>query len=228
MLYIDSDNQGVVGHISLAFEDYFGEVFHTKPIPMEVELSVTCSTGTAFEVTFDASEGLPSSELSRGDEVRIGRDIRFVQTITYVDHNTKTHIKSFAVRDDYLGAVANAEKFLLAHGSGSRLYRRDVSKEIREALLNIPNSRVEGVSVEKLEISGDHVAKDGYYTGTKFTSAANHDGNFVAGDLIRLRSQIRVVTKQAAKEVEYHGTAGVQGAVTNADTKTEVVFRANM
>merc|ERR1719421_1632973 len=112
-LYIDSDAQNVVGHISLAFEDYFGEVFHTKPIPMEVELSVTCEVTSAAKntVTFDATEGLPSSELSRGDQVRIGREIRFVETITYVDHNTKTHIKSFTVRQQYLGAASGEEDF---------------------------------------------------------------------------------------------------------------------
>merc|ERR1711871_1749799 len=54
-LYIDSDSQNVVGSVSLAFEDYFGEVFQTKPIPLEVELSVTVSAVTSNdrEVTFD-------------------------------------------------------------------------------------------------------------------------------------------------------------------------------
>jgi len=190
----------LVGHFSLTFEDYFGEKFVTRPIPTEVEMSVTVSTGTAKVVTFDGGVGLPVSELSRGDEVRIGRDIRFVEKITYVDHNTKTHIKSFEVRDGYLGAIANMENFHTAHPSGSRLYRRDVSKEIREALLSVPNSRVEGVSVEKLEISGDFVAKGEYDpTNTKITFAANHAG-WAVGDLVRVRSHIRIVTDTTAMQ----------------------------
>merc|ERR1711871_1911672 len=48
-LYIDSDSQNVVGSVSLAFEDYFGEVFQTKPIPLEVELSVTVSAVTSSD-----------------------------------------------------------------------------------------------------------------------------------------------------------------------------------
>jgi hypothetical protein len=81
----------LIGHFTLAFEDYFGETFVTRPIPIEVEMSVSVSAAAAgFDVLFDGAEGLPSSELSRGDEIRIGRDIRFVETISYVDHNTKT------------------------------------------------------------------------------------------------------------------------------------------
>merc|ERR1711968_225281 len=185
----------LVGHFSLAFEDYFGEKFVTRPIPTEVEMSVTVSAASGgLVVLFDGGVGLPVSELSRGDEIRIGRDIRFVETITYVDHNTKTHIKSFKVRDGYLGAPADAEKFTDAHPSASRLYRRDVSKEIREALLNVPNSRIEGVSVEKLEISGDYVAKDGALTDNSddgdigFTVAG-----WKVGDLVRVKSGIRIV-----------------------------------
>merc|ERR1711871_598474 len=184
----------VIGHFALTFEDYFGEKFVTRPIPTEVEMSVTVSTDTNFKVTFDGGVGLPSGELSRGDEIRIGQDIRFVETITYVDHNTKTHIKSFEVRDKYIGAPENAEKFTVLHGSGSRLYRRDVSKEIREALLNVPNSRIEGVSVEKIEISGDFVAKDGALADNSddgditFTVAG-----WKIGDLVRVKSTVRIV-----------------------------------
>merc|ERR1711871_1016656 len=184
----------VIGHFALTFEDYFGEKFVTRPIPTEVEMSVTWATDTNFKVTFDGGVGLPSGELSRGDEIRIGQDIRFVETITYVDHNTKTHIKSFEVRDKYIGAPENAEKFTVLHGSGSRLYRRDVSKEIREALLNVPNSRIEGVSVEKIEISGDFVAKDGALAD------ASDDGDITftvagwkIGDLVRVKSTVRIV-----------------------------------
>merc|ERR1712054_414221 len=193
------------------------------PTTTEVEMSVTVSVAAnSKEVVFDGGVGLPVSELSRGDEIRIGRDIRFVETITYVDHNTKTHVKSFVVRDAYLGGAANGEKFTVAHPSASRLYRRDVSKEIREALLNVPNSRIEGVSVEKLEISGDiatdtsdAVFKTATYKADSTTegiieAVTNHKG-WMVGDLVRIRSHIRIVTDTSdANKLKVKGGLGVE------------------
>ena len=72
---------------------------------------------------------------------------------------TRELMKKFHSARWYLGAPPT-EKFQ-SRMDLAAVYRRDVSKEIREALLNVPNSRIEGVSVEKLEISGDYVAKTG-------------------------------------------------------------------
>merc|ERR1711988_286144 len=220
----------LIGHFTLAFEDYFGETFTTRPIPLEVEMSVSVSVAAAgLVVLFDGAEGLPVSELSRGDEIRIGQDIRFVGRITYVDHNTKTHIKSFSVRDAYLGAGTGGENFHSAHATGSRLYRRDVSKEIREALLNVPNARIEGVSVEKLEISGDQfgittATYDVDSTTNQFGTAskANIGDGWKSGDLIRIRSMVRVVTSAATGVINFHGS---MGAETDA---YQVPYRAAM
>merc|ERR1719473_1758536 len=220
----------LIGHFTLAFEDYFGETFTTRPIPLEVEMSVSVSVAAAgLAVLFDGAEGLPVSELSRGDEIRIGQDIRFVETITYVDHNTKTHIKSFSVRDEYLGAGSNGENFHSAHATGSRLYRRDVSKEIREALLSVPNARIEGVSVEKLEISGDQYGITTAQYGVDATtnqfgtaSVANIGAGWKSGDLIRIRSMVRVVTSAATGQINFYGSMG-------ADTdQFQVPYRAAM
>merc|ERR1711975_51889 len=220
----------LIGHFALTFEDYFGEKFVTRPIPTEVEMSVTVSVAAdSKEVVFDGGVGLPVSELSRGDEIRIGRDIRFVETITYVDHNTKTHIKSFLVRDEYLGAAGGGENFHSAHATGSRLYRRDVSKEIREALLNVPNARIEGVSVEKLEISGDQYGITTAQYGVDATtnqfgtaSVANIGAGWKSGDLIRIRSMVRVVTSAATGQINFYGSMG-------ADTdQFQVPYRAAM
>merc|ERR1712054_47836 len=229
----------LIGHFTLAFEDYFGETFTTRPIPLEVEMSVSVSVAAGgLVVLFDGAEGLPVSELSRGDEIRIGQDIRFVETITYVDHNTKTHIKSFSVRDAYLGAGTGGENFHSAHATGSRLYRRDVSKEIREALLNVPNARIEGVSVEKLEISGDAVvgasatagvatAKYGQVAsidqiGQVDDASSNIELHWKAGDLIRVRSMVRIVTSAPTDAVNFYGSMG-------ADTdEFQVPYRAAM
>merc|ERR1711975_8490 len=220
----------LIGHFTLAFEDYFGETFTTRPIPLEVEMSVSVSVAAGgLAVLFDGAEGLPVSELSRGDEIRIGQDIRFVETITYVDHNTKTHIKSFSVRDAYLGAGTGGENFHSAHATGSRLYRRDVSKEIREALLNVPNARIEGVSVEKLEISGDQYGITTAQYGVDATtnqfgtaSVANIGAGWKSGDLIRIRSMVRVVTSAATGQINFYGSMG-------ADTdQFQVPYRAAM
>merc|ERR1711988_413792 len=197
---------------------------------LEVEMSVSVSVAAGgLAVLFDGAEGLPVSELSRGDEIRIGQDIRFVETITYVDHNTKTHIKSFSVRDAYLGAGSNGENFHSAHATGSRLYRRDVSKEIREALLNVPNARIEGVSVEKLEISGDQYGITTAQYGVDSTtnqfgtaSVANIGADWKSGDLIRIRSMVRVVTSAATGQINFYGSMG-------ADTdQFQVPYRAAM
>merc|ERR1711988_1610538 len=205
---------------------------------LEVEMSVSVSVAAGgLVVLFDGAEGLPVSELSRGDEIRIGQDIRFVGRITYVDHNTKTHIKSFSVRDEYLGAGSNGENFHSAHATGSRLYRRDVSKEIREALLNVPNARIEGVSVEKLEISGDAVVASGTagvvtakygqvasidQIGQVDDASSNIELHWKAGDLIRVRSMVRIVTSAPTDAVNFYGSMG-------ADTdEFQVPYRAAM
>merc|ERR1712178_489433 len=212
-----------IGYFVFMFEDYFGEKFVICLIFIEVEMFVIVLVVVdSKEVVFDGGVGLPVSELSRGDEIRIGRDIRFVETITYVDHNTKTHVKSFVVRDACLGGAANAEKFIDLHPSASRLYRRDVSKEIREALLNVPNSRIEGVSVEKLEISGDiatdtsdAVFKTATYKADSTTegiieAVTNHKG-WMVGDLVRIRSHIRIVTDTSdANKLKVKGGLGVE------------------
>merc|ERR1712022_111666 len=164
-------------------------------------------------------------------------DIRFVETITFVDHNTKTHIKSFVVRDEYLGATLEGENFHGAHASGSRLYRRDVSKEIREALLNVPNARIEGVSVEKLAISdaavgatataGVVTAKYGQVAsidqiGQVDDGSSNIEDHWKAGDLVRVRSMVRIVTSTSTDTVNFYGSMG-------ADTdEFQVPYRAAM
>merc|ERR1711959_366957 len=155
-----------------------------------------------------------------------------------VDHNTKTHIKSFSVRDGYLGAGRNGENFHSAHATGSRLYRRDVSKEIREALLSVPNARIEGVSVEKLEISGDAVvgasatagvltAKYGQVAsidqiGQVDNASSNIELYWKEGDLVRVRSMVRIVTSTSTDAVNFYGSMG-------ADTdEFQVPYRAAM
>merc|ERR1711968_324850 len=139
------------------------------------------------------------------------------------DHNTKTHIKSFTVRQQYLGAASGEEDFHGAHGSGSRIYRQDVSKEIREALLSIPNSRIEGVSVEKLEISGDYKGKvkstDGTAEAIENSDDSSFDEKFAVGDVVRIKSHLRVVTSTPDTKVSILGDVGA--------TSDEPIYKAN-
>merc|ERR1711968_13911 len=139
------------------------------------------------------------------------------------DHNTKTHIKSFTVHQQYLGAASGEEDFHGAHGSGSRIYRQDVSKEIREALLSIPNSRIEGVSVEKLEISGDYKGKvkstDGTAEAIENSDDSSFDEKFAVGDVVRIKSHLRVVTATPDTKVSFVGDVGA--------SSNEPIYKAN-
>ena len=66
-------------------------------------------------------------------------------------------------------------------------------------MLNIPNKRVEGVSVEKIEMSGDFQILGATYQqigadGRTVKGFSTIEDGFAAGDLIRIRSHIRVVS----------------------------------
>jgi hypothetical protein len=136
--------------------------------------------GTATTtVTFDCADGLPAHELSEYDYVRIGADYLKVEAaahaggtwatraITWADQvsvndantvtpivefrSSKTHIRSFqTVTAAATGTGGNGEP----HLEGTRIYRQDVSPEIRRALEAIPNNRIEGCSVEAIERTG--------------------------------------------------------------------------
>ena len=97
--------------------------------------------------------------------------------------------------------LKNAEKFHRGHAIGTRIYRQDVSKEIREALLSIPNDRIQGVSVEKIDMSGDFIASSANYQqlgydGRVVKPDSGIDKSFTSGDLVRIRSHIRVVARK--------------------------------
>merc|ERR1711968_230094 len=157
-LVIDSDKQAAIGHFYLTFTDFYGDEFKTLPIPTEVQLSVSGSTDTASGatiLTFDGnSAGLPATELTRGDTIRIGADYKRVVAVTY--KNTESSVtKGLFIESVRLdSAPKHGSKSDKHHYPGTRIYRTDVSKEIREALLNIPNGRIEGVSVEKIDRAG--------------------------------------------------------------------------
>ena len=75
----------------------------------------------------------------------------------------KTHITTFKTRS--AAVTGKSASTGGGHVAGTRIYRMDVSKEIREALQAIPNNRIEGVSVEAIERTGYQPYPVGMETG---------------------------------------------------------------
>jgi hypothetical protein len=229
-LVIDSDAQAAIGHFYLTFTDFYGDEFKSLPIPTEVQLSVTASTSTEYNasiLTFDGnSAGLPATELTRGDTIRIGADYKRVVAILY--KNTNYDASGSGV--DY-GVTKGLfiEKVMLdsapKHGSistghhypGTRVYRTDVSKEIREALLNIPNGRIEGVSVEKIDRAGRSIGTSDV-TGNDGTIGFSADSEAKVGDIVRVKDEITRVESIASDDLTVVTVFAKPGASSNTAT----------
>merc|ERR1712093_556842 len=151
-LIIDSAEQGAIGHFYLQFTDFYGDSFSTLPIPMEVQLSVQAKVSTTT-VTFEGA-GLPADELTRGDTVRIGSSYKRVVSLTFKETDSPStrglFIATATLDSGAISGNGGSGVFL----DGTRIYRTDVSKEIRDALQSVPNGRIEGVSVEKIDRTG--------------------------------------------------------------------------
>merc|ERR1719247_3118389 len=265
-LVIQSDHQIPIGHFSLTFTDYYGDEFTTKPIPTEVQLSckgksVSDLTNWATSPTNDINgftfstvtcpDGLPATELSEYDYVRIGADMLKVvhseifttstdRAIVYADNadqftEARTHIRSFMTASKAYGGD---------HGEGTRVYRMDVSKEIREALQAIPNNRVEGVSAEAIERTGVQpwpVDQTPRASTTNFLPAGTTTGTLTpdtgtllrsesiselyrkVGDIIRMGDDLRRVEYRTGANGVIH-TLGEFATTTTADA----LFKQNM
>jgi hypothetical protein len=194
-LTIVSDSQLPIGHFTLTVTDYYGDQFTTMPIPTEIQLSVTASASSTT-VTFDGA-GLPSSELTKGDYIRLGRDYRRVTAVTYVLPSSATDGREQYIESVTVEVAVAAGMDSGAHTSGTRVYRCDVSKEIRDALEAIPNGRVPGVSVE-------HINRAGYYEGvvasTALPTSLASSRTAVSGDSFRIGDTIHVRGATAVPE----------------------------
>merc|ERR1711871_20512 len=207
-LIIDSAEQGAIGHFYLHFTDFYGDSFSTLPIPLEVQLSVQAKVSTTT-VTFEGA-GLPADELTRGDTVRIGSSYKRVTQLTYKEtDSTSTRGLFIATATLDTGAISGnggSGEFL----DGTRIYRTDVSKEIREALLSVPNGRIEGVSVEKIDRTGRYVTTVGtnYESGTNDgdTIAATNGTGIVAGDIIRAGKHLARVEAVSSNDLKIKTT----------------------
>jgi hypothetical protein len=100
-------------------------------------------------------EGLRADEISVGDVVVNGNEIRVVQSLEYADGNERTHYRYMTLRGhfgDGLTATAHSTS------TDNTFYRITVEKEIREALRALPNGRIQDVTVEA-------ITNGGYFTG---------------------------------------------------------------
>merc|ERR1711968_413653 len=102
-------------------------------------------------------EGLRVDEISIGDVVVNGNEIRVVQSLEYADGNERTHYRYMTLRGHFgngLAAVTHAND----GSTDNTFYRITVEKEIREALRALPNGRIQDVTVEA-------ITNGGYFTG---------------------------------------------------------------
>merc|ERR1711871_538413 len=107
-------------------------------------------------------EGLRVDEISIGDVVVNGNEIRVVQSLEYADGNERTHYRYMTLRGHFgngLAAVTHADD----GSTDNTFYRITVEKEIREALRALPNGRIQDVTVEA-------ITNGGYFTGVSTMS----------------------------------------------------------
>lgn len=238
-LYIDSFNGKNTGSFTLTFVDEYGDKWTTRPIPTRVRLSVTASgiptqvsSSTTWEVNLNSVEsphatsstaktgfpGIRVEELSIGDLVQSGQQIRKVTQLEYNDPNTRTHYKKmrFTHYDPQWRETDNRV-----------WYRITVAKEIREALRSLPNRRILDVTVEALTRGGILINLEGgdgvglttagygltadghrYSTlacsghGVKFSRARPLNG-LRAGDIVRFGDDYRILDYVSSQEAHY-------------------------
>merc|ERR1711871_15045 len=107
--------------------------------------------------TGQSYEGLRVDEISVGDVVVNGNEIRVVQSLEYADGNERTHYRYMTLRGHFgngLAAVTHAND----GSTDNTFYRITVEKESREALRALPNGRIQDVTVEA-------ITNGGYFTG---------------------------------------------------------------
>merc|ERR1711865_425624 len=150
-----------------------GDAWTTKPIPTKVRMSVDAASATnsygasgthraadenqeVVTVVFE-DEGIRVDELGVGDLVSVKDEIRVVKTLTYKNSVTRTHYTSFTTTGHLGRGLANTYTDSMVY------YRLTVEKEIRAALMGLPNGRIPDVTVEA-------ITRGGYLAGTTAAS----------------------------------------------------------
>merc|ERR1712166_830200 len=172
-LYIDSVVGRNTGTFTLTFTDEYGDAWTTKPIPTKVRMSVDAASSTnsygasgthraadenqeVVTVVFE-DEGIRVDELGVGDLVSVKDEIRVVKTLTYKNSVTRTHYTSFTTTGHLKRGLATTYTDSMVY------YRLTVEKEIRAALMGLPNGRIPDVTVEA-------ITRGGYLAGTTAAS----------------------------------------------------------
>eukprot|EP00943_MAST-04B_sp_MAST-4B-sp1_P009505 g9505.t1 len=168
-LEIDSLHRPSSGTFRLTFTDEYGDEWVTRPIPLVVRLSQTLKTsissaGATF-LDFGNDPGIHQSEINLGDIIRIGHEYRLITKLEYrtddahvldrsLQHYSKIHFTTGLAGSDYHGRQQQSAYAFRVQGTP--VYRVTVAKEIREALIALPNDRITDVTVEAIT-RGGHV-----------------------------------------------------------------------
>ena len=229
-LYIDSVVGRNTGTFTLTFTDEYGDKWTTKPIPTKVRLSVDASSiankyGTTsvgnkasnlyqevVEVTF-AHTGIRVDELGVGDIVVCKDEIRVVETLTYKDAVTRTHYSKMTLKA-HMGIDRTATTYV----DSMVFYRITVEKEIRAALVGLPNGRIPDVTVEA-------ITNGGYLAGT---TAVESGGSGVSATQVTHTAGMGGVNQpESVTDLPLLGTAVAKGArqtlTTSGTTYTSVI-----
>merc|ERR1711990_784472 len=209
MLSMDSTHGAVSGTFNLGFTDSRGVKHTTTTISATPILTSTVRVGApnaiddthckaankaTYAVTTDGFSGcykvvyftpdLPEGELSVGDHVRVGQDIRSVAVLT---RNSLT--------GGYSSATV-ASQFSSTFGAGTYAYRQSAASAVKAALEGLPGNACGAITATR-SLSGGSLVFDADTTdsvatttaATVVTAALAREG-VMAGDVIRLHSNV--------------------------------------
>jgi hypothetical protein len=209
MLSMDSTHGAVSGTFNLAFTDSRGVKHTTTTISATPMLTSTVRVGAPnaiddthckaankanYAVTTDGFSGcykvvyftpdLPEGELSVGDHIRVGQDIRSVSVLT---RNSLT--------GGYSSATV-ASQFSSTFGEGTYAYRQSAASAVKAALEGLPGNACGAITATR-SLSGGSLVFDGdtadsvaTTTGVSVVTAALAREGVMAGDVIRLHSNV--------------------------------------
>merc|ERR1711990_952386 len=209
MLSMDSTHGAVSGTFNLGFTDSRGVKHTTTSISSTPILTSTVRVGApnaiddthckaankaTYAVTTDGFSGcykvvyftpdLPEGELSVGDHIRVGQDIRSVAVLT---RNSLT--------GGYSSATV-ASQFSSTFGEGTYAYRQSAASAVKAALEGLPGNACGAITATR-SLSGGSLVFDADTTdsvattsaATVVTAALAREG-VMAGDVIRLHSNV--------------------------------------
>ena len=231
-LYIDSVVGRNTGTFTLTFTDEYDDAWTTKPIPTKVRMSVdaasiTNTLGTAaignkasnlnqelIHVVFE-NTGIRVDELGVGDLVVVMGEIRVVETLEYNDAVTRTHYKKMTLKGQIDRGLATT------YTKSMVFYRVTVEKEIRAALMGLPNGRVPDVTVEAIT-NGGYLAGTAQATSFVVTGAAPLKTNPLKFDTADAAAHTVPLAK-GSRVTFSNGASGVFDAISGSAVTSYVV-----